>query len=178
MSSKKNKKRIITASIIGISMFAIGSGVGVATSGVSSMAANRQSTPPVEKQGGEVGSVSSSAVKRSSKRISSSSSAQSSLSSVSSSSESSRAVSSSSLSSSSSSESSQASSGSNNHDTSSVSTTGMPETAAVRTSYTVQAGDTLNIISAKLKISVNDLISMNHIVNMDHIEIGQVLTLH
>lgn len=175
MSSKKNKKRIITASIIGISMFAIGSGVGAATSGISSMAANRQSTPPVEKQGGEIGSVSSSAVKSSSKRISSSSSAQSSLSSVSSSSELSRAVSSSS---SSSSESSQASSGPNNHDTSSVSITGMPHTAAVRTSYTVQAGDTLNIISAKLKISVNDLISINHIVNMDHIEVGQVLTLH
>lgn len=176
MSSKKNKKRIITASIIGISMFAIGSGVGVATSGVSSMVANRQSTPPVEEQGGEIGSVSSSVVKRSPKRISSASSAQSSLSSLSSSSESSRAVSSSSSSSSES--TSQASSGSSNHDTTLVSTTGMPETAAVRTSYTVQAGDNLNIISAKLKISVNDLISMNHIINMDHIEVGQVLTLH
>ena len=183
--SKNGKKAIVKASLIGVGMFAVGTGVGViATSGHTDNG-QRVKTTKAEPQGivtSESSHVLSSHKFTSKTKGTVNTNKSPALSHVETSSSSSSSISESlsSSSQSSSSDSNNSSSATQNSSASSQANTqvsnDMPDTAAIKT-YTVKRGDSLWSISQALHVSFSSLLEKNPSADPDHIEAGYVITI-
>jgi len=158
LKSKRGKRTILNAGIIGMGMFAIGAGIGAVVS----------PTQPAIQSANTVASKGVVTTSSKAHRLSSESSKQ--VSSVSQSSSSSQDASSSVSSSS-------VSEGSNIENApAATAESDMPDTAAVKT-YTVKAGDSLWSISQELHIDFSVLLAKNPSTDPNHIEAGEVINI-